>query len=81
VSEEKSKVGVRKEFDGNAIKWASRIGIEDVAVAKTLYWCVLNIYKLMSESQLKYVEFEKALKDIKEMIGDKNDKIKSKKKK
>jgi len=76
VTEEKSKVEVRKEFDENAIQWASRIGIEDVAVAKTLYWCVLNIYKLMSESGLRYAEFEKALKDIKEMINKNEDKIK-----
>jgi len=49
TEKEKTKPEIRKEFDDNAIKWAARIGIEDVAVAKTLYWCVLNIYTLQQE--------------------------------
>jgi len=45
----KSKTQIRQEFDDNAINWAARVGIEDVAIAKTIYWCVLNIYNMQQE--------------------------------
>jgi len=45
----KRKTQIRQEFDDNAINWAARVGIEDVAIAKTIYWCVLNIYNMQQE--------------------------------
>ena len=46
---EQSKVEIRKEFDEKAIQWGLRTGVTDTAVAKVLYWCVVNVYALQSK--------------------------------
>jgi hypothetical protein len=52
MTEEKSKVEIRMEFDKNAIEWGQRVGITDPAIVKVLYWCVLNIYNLSSKGYM-----------------------------
>ena len=67
MAEEKSKVETRQEFDTNAIKWGYRVGITDAAVAKSLYWCVLNIYSI----QKTLDNVQKILDEIKKNFEDK----------
>ena len=62
--EKKGKVETRKEFDENAIKWGYRVGITDVATAKSLYWCVLNIYSLQNEFIRMGKSLDESLKRI-----------------
>jgi len=64
--EEKSKVETRKEFDENAIKWGIRIGVTDTAIAKTLYWCVLNVYAMQQD----FAEMKEILDRILEKTKD-----------
>jgi len=63
---EKSKVEVREEFDTNAIKWGYRVGITDTAIAKPLYWCVLNIYNLQQQLEKIIKSLEKVESIFKE---------------